>query len=129
MVGERQVDETPQALVNGANSYEQGRTGFHEQRWCCEEYTSSMGYPKTQTQCAEQPLDCSYRSFNISPLIGFKMVLRPYSSKWDLLVWIPLCSGVNLGLLVSPFKPLYKGEYISEAVISKKQGSRYNLTL
>lgn len=91
VLGEKQVDETPQAQANGANSHRQGRTGFHKQRWCCQEYTSQH-FPMTQTQSAEQPLDCSYRSFNIPPLIGFKMVVSSYSSKWDLLVWIPLCS-------------------------------------
>lgn len=66
-----------------------GKIGFQEQRWCCKECTSQHG---TQTLSAEQPLDCSYRSFNIPPLTGFKTVVRPYSSKWDLMVCIPLCS-------------------------------------
>lgn len=91
----------------------------------------SRGYPRTSTQSAEQPLDCSYRSFNIPPLIAFKMVVRPHSSKWDLLVWISSIfrGSKNLELQVKPFKPLRKGEYISETIISKKQSSRHNCTL
>ena len=35
----------------------------------------------------------------------------------------------NLQFPGKPFKPLYEGKYLSEAIISQKQGSRHNCIL